>query len=115
MVSLAVTLLFVPLGWGFAGVSGLVAVLSTGAACMLSCLLNLLLSQQQRAGNAGLLLSTGVRVGLVLTICIVAREGWPTLAVVDFHLWVVSVYLTLLAVDTTIMVRSLPLTRRIST
>ncbi|MFK7821374.1 MAG: hypothetical protein AB8G99_21845 [Planctomycetaceae bacterium] len=109
-----VTVVLLPFAWYFGSASGVIAVFATALACLLPTLVGSLLPASTRDSTAGLLFATGVRMALVFGVCVIAKEGFPSLTFPNFFLWVVLVYATLLAVDTVGMLRSLPLTRRIS-
>lgn len=115
LAAVAATVGYLPFAWLVGSLPGVVAVLVTGLACVIPVLVGLAFSRSGvKGGSLGLLAFTGARIALVFVICVVAKEFWPALTFSTFFLWVVLVYLTLLVVDTVMLLRSLPLTRKVS-
>jgi len=103
-----------PAGYFIAGVLGFAAVSITVACCVLPLVVVRFLPIARGRGHLGLLLANGIRMALTLAVCIIVKERWPSVGFNQFYLWVVLVYLALLVVDTFLVLRSLPLTRKAS-
>lgn len=105
---------FLPVSYLVAGPMGLCAVAVTVGCCVFPLLFVRFLPIARGSGSLAVLLANGVRMALTLVACIVVKENWPSVGFSQFYLWVVLVYLTLLGIDTVLMLRSLPLTRKVS-
>lgn len=92
--------------WWIAGVNGLIGVGLSGVLCVAPLFASIVLSVVWTGSIATqFLVSSGIRMSLVLVAVLILRSVAPGLGLPEFHAWLIALYLVALFVETVLVVR----------